>query len=57
MGRLGCDMLGCGGTAVVLEVISVSWWVSPGPRVSGCRTWGPGAGFSVLVGRAEALGS
>ena len=27
------------------------------PRVSGCRTWGPGAGFSVLVGRAEALGS
>ena len=50
-------MLGCGGTAVVLEVVFVSWWVSPGPGVSGCRTRGPGAGVSVLVGRAEALGS
>ena len=50
-------MLGCGGIAMVLEVVSASWWVSPGSGVSGCRTQAPGAGVSLLVGRAEVLGS
>ena len=35
--------LGCPGSAIC------PWWAEPGPEVSGCRSWGPGAGVSLLV--------